>query len=211
MAALAALAAKHKQLQILQYIVSQLPVKDVIRQRVVGDVESYDMISSAVQGGSPECVSILLEVKKSLVHEMAPHYVRETPLVDAMHLKHVECLPMTKLLLSYGANPNAISVMKDAYGLQSPEVFKVLEDAGGKTKLFGSEMLNEQLICIAARLGSIAVVEDLIAKGIDVNAAYPHGQVYERGPPLWGAVDGNYGEIVARLVAAGADPGVANC
>jgi hypothetical protein len=72
-------------------------------------------------------------------------------------------------------------------------------------------MINEQSICRAASLGKIAVVENLIAMGVNINATYLHGDQYDRGPPLCSAIKGNYSEIVAMLVAAGADPRVANC
>ncbi|KAF8848149.1 ankyrin [Acephala macrosclerotiorum] len=204
------IAAKHKQLQILKYLTAQPIVEDILHQRP-RFLETYEMISWAVQGGSPECVSVLLELNRDLVHCRAPHHMHDTPLLDAMRLKHSECLPMTKLLLSCGADPNARSVMLDAYGLQRPEVFTLLEEAGGNTKLFEGDMVNEQTICLAAGAGKIAMVENLIAKGVDVNATYLHGNQYHRGPALCTAIKGNRREIVAVLVAAGANPGIANC
>jgi hypothetical protein len=43
------IAAKHKQLQILEYLANQLLVKDIIKERL-SSVETYEMISWAVQG-----------------------------------------------------------------------------------------------------------------------------------------------------------------
>ena len=203
-------AAKHKQLGILKYLTAQSLAEDIVRESP-SRLETYEMISWAVQGGSLECVSVLLELNNSLVHCMSPHHMGYTPLRDAMYLKPTQCLPMTKLLLSYSADPNARPVMIDAYNLQSSEVFRVLVDAGGNTNLFGNNMVNEQSICRAASIGNIAAVENLIIKGVDVNATYPYGNQYDRGPALCSAIQGNRHDIIVLLLTAGADPKVVNC
>jgi hypothetical protein len=204
------IAAKHKQLRILKYLAAQPLMEDIVKENQ-RYAESYEMISWAVQGGSLECVSVLLELNSNLVHCRAPHHIRDPPLLDAMDLKYTECLPMTKLLLSHGADPNGKAVMMNAYGRQRLEVFEALEDAGGVTQFFREGMVNEQILCRAASLGQIAIVENLIARGVDVNATYLQGDQYDRGPALWTAVAANRVEIVALLVAAGAASEVANC
>ncbi len=59
-------AAKNGQLEILQYLAALPSIRDIIKEGQ-GSLDTYEMICSAVQGGSLKCVSVLLELDSNLV------------------------------------------------------------------------------------------------------------------------------------------------
>ena len=219
---------------VVKFLLANLPDEKAIDSRycllaqmacMVGDIECVDLLlqrgmdvnfsgyhygtalQAASRVGNVEIVERLLE---SGAEPDILHGVHGTALRAAVIQGHED---LVRLLITHGAdvnlryNDNSDSVLHLALGSKNDAIFKLLIDAGADMNIATSKL---HVLILACRHGKAALVELLLASGVDVSVSRTKSESrayipYEEATPLHAACANSHLPVVQLLVDHGAD------